>query len=971
MQKYLCLFILTIAPFVVCGQKQVLDNNPPAMDWRQINTPGFRVIFPHGYSKEAQRVANTLEHVRMAETESMGEDAPRKISLILQNQNSVSNGFVTLGPRRSEFYTMPPQDYNFIGTNRWLDLLAVHEYRHIVQFQQSKTGWNKFFYYLFGENTQAGMAFSAAPPWFWEGDATAIETSFTHSGRGRIPSFNRVFRANLLEGKRFNYHKQHLRSYKDYIPNHYVLGYHFVTHLRRRTNDPDIWGKVSNSAFSWPFIPFTFSNALKRHTGTYLVKNYDMMMNELDSVWTKQLQGLETTRFEPVNERRSKAFTDYSFPQILDNGKLVALKSGIGDIQQFVYIGADGEDEKVFVPGIMNESGMLSSAKNKVVWNEIHFDPRWRVRTYSVIKAFDFETEKLKVITHKTRYGGAAISPDAGRIVTVLTTEDQNTYLVILDYDTGQEIKRFDNPENAFYSMARWSDDGERIVALKTTEAGRSVVAFNVNSGAEQTLVPASYENKGHPVLYKNMLFYNSPLSGIDNIYMYDLESGEYYQVTSSKYGAYNPEISNAGDFVYYNDHTVNGLDVVRIPLDKSGWRLLTAVEDRSVKYYQPVVEQEGHEDILNSVPATEYPEKKYSRLGHIINLHSWGPYASTDLNSAQFGVFSQDVLSTTAISLGYQYDAVEETGFGYVNVSYQGFYPIIDLQVSKGSRSTEEAVTNENNQVEDVTFNWDETSVDVGLRLPLLLTRSKYHRELSLENEVGITKVENFNQNFRFLDQQSDGDLYTNVATVNYFNLLKQSIRDINSKWGQSFAGSYTSSPFGGDYDAGQLALRGTLYFPGLFKHHSFYLRGAYQHKSWKLDTLNNDTYLLSNQIPLPRGYSHSTWEDFFAASANYTLPLWYPDIALGPLLNLKRIRTNLFYDYGYSEIDLVNQAQRVRLQREDTYHSVGADVLFDVNFLRFPADIALGFRFSYAEPNNFKSGGSKFEFLISNISF
>lgn len=971
MQKYLWILVLITCPLILSGQDLVLNNNPASLDWRQINTPGFRIIFPEGFDKEAQRVANTLEHLRQAGSETMGDEPPKKISLILQNQNSVSNGFVTLGPRRSEFFTTPPQDYNFIGTNRWLDLLAVHEFRHIVQFEQSKTGWNKLFYYLFGENSQAGMAFSAAPPWFWEGDATAIETAFTHSGRGRIPSFNRVFRSNLLEGKRFNYHKQHLQSYKDYVPNHYVLGYHYITHLRRRTNDPDIWEKVSHNAFAWPFIPFTFSNALKKHTGHYVVKNYEMMMDDLDSVWTKQLNGMDLSTFERVNRRNTKAFTDYSYPQVLDNGAIIALKSGIGDIQQLVVINDNGEDEKIFVPGIVNESGMLSSAQNKVVWNEFHFDPRWRVHTYSVIKSYDFDTGKLRTITKKSRYSGATISPDGNKIATVLTTEDQNYYLVVLDYNTGEEVIRYENPDNAFYSMPRWSENGQKLVALKTTDAGRSVVSFGASSGAEQTLIPTSNENKGHPVLYNDILLYNSPLNGIDNIYALDIASGKHYQVTSSKYGAYNPEVSNDGAYIYYNDHAVNGLDVVKAPFNPSSWKLIDEVVDRSVKYYEPLVQQEGHKDILDDVPNTLYPISKYSELGHAINIHSWGPFASTDINSAQFGVFSRDVLSTTAISLGYRYDAVEESGYGYLNLSYQGFYPIIDLQISKGTRSTVESITNESNQPEDVTFNWDETSVDIGVRLPLLLTRSKYHRELSIENEVGLTKVEDFNQDFRFLDQQANGDLYTNRVTFNYYSLLKQSTRDINSRWGHSLAASYTSSPFGGDYDAGQTALRGTLYFPGLFKHHSFYLRGAFQHKKWKLDTLSNDTYLLLNQIPLPRGYSHSTWEDFISASANYTLPLWYPDIALGPILNLKRIRANLFYDYGYSEIDIVNEEQRVALQRAAIYHSVGADVLFDMNFLRFPADIALGFRFSYAEPNNFKSGGSKFEFLISNISF
>jgi hypothetical protein len=114
---------------------------------------------------------------------------PRKIPVILQNQSSVSNGFVTLTPRRSEFYTMPPQDYNFLGTNDWLDQLAAHEYRHVVQYQRANSGFNRALYYAFGPATLAAMASTSVPKWLWEGDAVAAETAFTHSGRGRIPNF--------------------------------------------------------------------------------------------------------------------------------------------------------------------------------------------------------------------------------------------------------------------------------------------------------------------------------------------------------------------------------------------------------------------------------------------------------------------------------------------------------------------------------------------------------------------------------------------------------------------------------------------------------------------------------------------------------------------------------------------------------------------------------------------------------------
>ncbi len=119
--------------------------------------PHFRVLFPEGFDDQAQRMAHTLEHIHEPEARTMGA-SPRKISVVLQNQSSVSNGFVTLLPRHSEFYTMPPQDYNFAGTNDWLNLLASHEYRHVVQYQHATRGFNRLFYYLFGNPTLAGMA---------------------------------------------------------------------------------------------------------------------------------------------------------------------------------------------------------------------------------------------------------------------------------------------------------------------------------------------------------------------------------------------------------------------------------------------------------------------------------------------------------------------------------------------------------------------------------------------------------------------------------------------------------------------------------------------------------------------------------------------------------------------------------------------------------------------------------------------
>jgi hypothetical protein len=328
-----------------------LENNPTSISWQQIKTDHFRILFQKGFDLQAQRMANTLEQIRKAESRTLGTE-PRRISVILQNQSSESNGFVSILPRRSEFFTLPPQDYNFIGTNDWLNLLATHEFRHVVQYQHATRGFNKFIYYLFGSTTLAGFSQAAVPQWFWEGDAVATETAMTPSGRGRLPNFGLVFRTNLLEGRTFNYHKQYLRSYKHNIPDHYVLGYYMVSHLRRKSQDPEIWGKITARSWGAPIIPFTFSNSIHNKTGRYVTTLFQETAADLKKEWQAEVDKLKPTLFETRNRRRSRAYTDYKYPQPMDNGSLLVMKRGIGDIEKFVVIDKNKDERKSFHAGI-------------------------------------------------------------------------------------------------------------------------------------------------------------------------------------------------------------------------------------------------------------------------------------------------------------------------------------------------------------------------------------------------------------------------------------------------------------------------------------------------------------------------------------------------------------------------------------------------------------------------------------------
>ncbi len=975
----ICCSFLTVSAFA----QVVLENNPPKIKWSQINTPHFRVLFPSGDDTQAQRVANTLEAIHSPEAVTLGSK-PKKISIILQSQSSVSNAFVSVAPRRSEFYMMPSQNYNFQGNSDWLDMISSHEYRHIVQFEHAKVGFNKFVYTLFGNNTFSAMAHAAAPDWFWEGDAVAIETAYTPTGRGKIPNFGLVFKSNLMEGRTFNYHKQYLRSYKHFMPNHYVFGFHMVSYLRRKTNDPEIWGKITERAWKWSFVPFTFSNAIHKETGLYVVDLYKEMASELKEDWQAEIDQLDLTTFERVNVRTKKAYTDYEFPQPLEDGSVLVLKSGIGDIQQFVLL-KEGKESKAFTPGIMNDAGMISATNSKVIWNEYGYDPRWRVENYSLIKSFDVGSKTKTIVSDKhARYVGAALSQDGYQVVTVRTDTEYASTVVVLDFFSGKVLHEYPNPDNEYYSMARFSEDGKKIVVLKANRQQKAVVLIDVESGKEELLLPYADENIGYPVLVGEYMVYNSPVSGIDNIYAVNLGTKEKRQITSSKYGAYNPAVNKERTTLYYNDQTKDGLDVVMIPFDPASWRSIGQPHSGPNLYQHLVVQETGSKELLSTVPETQRPVTKYSKLKGIINPYSWGAFVDSDLTSASIGISSRDLLSTTAIDLGYHFDLNERTGFWQAGLSYQGWYPIVDVAYRFGNRSVDEGEfdilvidgTDSVDTRQNITFEWNEHTVEAGLRIPLLTTRSKYHSSISFGNYIGFTQASNFRNQlvegrfvpavikddtvrsfYPFFNYVGNNQLVYNHFTMTAFRLLKTSARDILPRWGQSVSMEYYQTFKRSDLYGGLFSLWGRLYFPGLFKHHSFYGHAAYQKY-----LVNSDfsDYLFRNTIPLVRGIGVARFEEFYSLAANYTLPVWYPDIAMGPILNIQRVRANFFLDYGFGSAALYSGVAR-------TYTSVGTEVKFDINIFRFRPQLDVGFRYSIGlQPST-----TMFEFLIGTFNF
>ena len=961
MKKLLALLFLGILTLSNINAQTTLPNLPPSIKWQQINTPHFKIVYPQGFETQGQRMANTLAHLYKPVSSSLNA-SPRKIDIILQNQHAVANGFVTLGPRRSEFYTMAPQNYNFAGTNDWLDMLAIHEFRHVVQYDRSRTGFTKFVGYVLGEFSRNATASASVPSWFWEGDAVGVETALTHSGRGRFPNFSMAFRANLLEKGSFNYSKQYLRSFKDFIPNHYVLGYHFSTYIKNNYGAKAMESIVEQT-WNLPFVPFEYSFAMKKATGSKMPVLYNQMMEELKVKWQAQIENESLNDYQTLTVRQTPRFTNYTYPQPIDGGGVLALKSGLDDIPQFVSIQPDTKKEKkTFLLGPMNNPGFVSVAGNTVVWTEYRYDPRWLTRSYSVVNTYNLATKTVKQLTSKSRYSAAAISPDRTKIVVVETTDDYANRLVILNANSGEVLKKIENEENGFYSMPRWDDAGESIVVLNQFNQKKGVLLINYETANKKVILDYSYEHIGFPIIYKNYLLYNSGLTGIDNIYALDMAASKKYRVTSAKYGASNPAISLDGKLIYYNNYVVEGNDIVSIPFNPSSWMPIEQVKNGDIKLYEPLIEAENNSDVLLHVPDSTYQTKRYRKKP--LNVHSWGPLFTGSLTEIELGVYSKNVLSTTDVFAGVEFDNVGNVK-GVGRVSYQGWYPIVDVVTTYGNRVTNTTYRDTLDVIRPDRVTWTETILKTGLRVPWLLTKSKFQSKIEVYNYIGVTSVTNFNSQafgdnrYRF-NQVGNGNLVQNEFVVTWYNLLNQNKRDIYSRFGQTLTFENFSTPYGGDLKGGLTILKSQLYFPGLFKHHSLNFFAAWQ--SQKI-TLSQGEYWFNNRMPFPRGHTPEIFNNFYTIRSNYDLPLIHPDIRIGPFLYIQRIKAKIFYDYGYGRVDIPEES----IEYSRSFQSTGIDLTFDFNVMRALPLLELGVRAVYLPDTQ----ESRVEFLIGSIGF
>lgn len=915
-------------------------QDPASLKWVQIKTERFRIIYPEKYGEAGIDFAKSLDDA-YSRLGSLFPEKKFKIPVIIHNYTTSSNGYVVWAPRRMEIYPTPEQ--NTIPLDPFKQL-SIHELTHVLQMESLNKGFTKAMSVLFGEQIYGVTAF-LLPLWFLEGDAVFAESVLTGSGRGRNPSFQKQMKAISVEkDKMYTYDKIVNGSYKDYIPDHYQSGYQMVTWAMAKY-DPQVWNKVLSFTGEQPFTINPVNISLLKSTGLRKKALYREAFDSLGTIWTKDVSRVKAISYQPVNPAKNGQYINYYCPVLIGNDSIVAVKTSLSRSPAFVLISPSEKREKtIHMPGQIYPY-YISYGGGKLVWVETWNDPRWVNREYSIIKVMDMKSSNIKRLTKKSRYLSAAISPDGKIIAASENTINNKNSIVFINPETGDVLKSVPSPENAYLQRPQWAEGGEKVTVISLKDEGEGILSFNLSTSQWETLIEPGKNDLQSSFLKNDSLLFISSLSGTDNVYL--LTPGEKIKaITNSRFGT--ADLSMKGDNILFSDYTSHGSNIteltfpcpLRIP-DEAAASSSFLINRFDIKPKIP-------EDKNNRV----YIPEPYRKWQHLLRFHSWMPFYAdietikSDPATVRPGItlLTQNQLSTLVSSVGYEYSA-EKKHVIHSRVTWKGWYPVIESQLDYGN-STRIAKFGEN--VASPLSARPGLTFSNTLSVPLSFSSGRYYQYF----RPSLTS--DYANNYIYIKEDGNYDYGQNIlsARVYFSNYHRSAQRDIYPRWAQTFDLNYSFAPSDRNIYGTEISIKTSFYFPGFFTGNGIKLR-------FEKEKQEPQKFMLNRRVSLPRGYENIISRDIDLLSADFAIPLVYPDFNIASLLYIKRIRASLFYDFaqGSGNTYYENTAEGlvpVEFRNyKEYFRSTGIELMTDFHLFRIPYMISCGVQSSWKSVN------------------
>ncbi|QDK44539.1 hypothetical protein DOM22_04885 [Bdellovibrio sp. ZAP7] len=877
-------FAFLLNSLVANAQVSIIDQSPSSTQWKTIENDFVKVIYPETFKSRAIYVANMIEHYSQVVGLSYGIKTPKKVTLIIRDQMAEPNGFVTLMPRRTEWYgstTFSP----IVGSTEWYQTLSIHEYRHVQQFDAFSHNTVDYFNWLFGDLGIALADSLVNKSWMKEGDAVYAETKFTDAGRGRSPRFLARLKALLMGRATPTYDQFISGTYQDSLVNQYVYGYILISRAYQKYGD-DFWEKINEKNSRGPH-PWRFENAFKDISGTSFRKFYYESFDELRKQWAKDsFPGLEKTEFSVATDPKFQDGATY-FIQY-DLNKVPAL-----------YKKTANETEKVVEIPYTGDLGRLDYSADHAVYSDFLPHPRYGFQGYSDLVLVNLKSGSHKYMTSDLRVYNPHFGHDGKTVLATEYLQDQTWQIVEFDL-TGKRLRSLKLANlNLVEAVAL---DKDKVVVFALDKAGyRSMIQASFGSDKFTTILPGSRNNMFS--LHSNGngdVLFEAQYKGVIEILKLNSATMTFSQCTQSKIASYSPTF--AGSEFYYSEQFPYGNRIQKGSLNDCKPIAKTELVDSKYlgddpsdaynKFPEVKIADQLNYDTKN---ASKYHEEDYSGFdARAFTPHTWSFFASRGFGLT---VMTDNYLRDFGATVSLGSDGEENVPYTSLQVDFKRYWPVLSLLGDIRNRKT-----NVMNSDPEQDLTWREGSYGVGMLLPYQFKHHMYSGFMGLGYSAKILRTESYRVDD--VGVPGTGSSQYVDQTVNFqFSYAKEAqTRAILSPWSITLLAEYEdASTMNEDSVPGSYRTYGSLALttPGIFRNNSILLAFSGQqgeegtgHYLFAPPVINPVGYVYS------RGFDYKTSDKFAKASFNYMFPIAYPDWNAGLWIYVNRIYANLFLD-------------------------------------------------------------------------
>jgi len=650
MRKYFWFSFFVIILLVIFSNSASSQRFDPYLDWREMNTGNFLIIFPSSLKDIALEVAVLAERLLPQIETFLNTTLSFQPAIVLVDNTDIPNGYGD--PLQGEIHLVLSHPYDqFLGTRfrSWIQMVLAHELTHILHLEAASPEikrWRKLLGYVTLPNV-------IQPIWVWEGYAMYAENHFGTQGRPSDTMYDMYLREIALQD---GFEPPYLLGGYSFL-NHwpaqngcYIYGASVCQFIADHFGEKKL-GEISKLR-SENFQIYGFDKALKKVLGVDTNELWTLWKESLKEKYQSQFQNLKSEGITDLNFLTERGYYTSGLRLSPDGEKLVYSLTHPEYIAGLRLLDRKSGKERIIVRGYIVGTPVFSKDGKRLVYSKIVTE---RYRSWFDIFQYDLNTGKEKRLTQGIR----AFSPFfRGDKVFFLRRNIFPEGLYSLDQNSGKIELVYEFP-STFRPNQAVTDPLEEKIVLSGWQNGFLDLAFYHEDGTLHFITSDAYADLTPSFSPDGKtLYFSSDRNGVYNIYAYRLDTGEFFRLTNVLSGLFEPNFD--GNHFFGISYHEFGFDIAEFQSRTNDWK--------KIEFKNQTFPPFEDETIINQ----KYDDKPYQAIKHLFPRY-WVPLIWGGTTNAR------DYLGFHSYSISYQNDLNENF---LTTFSYQGLFMNPEVKV-------------------------------------------------------------------------------------------------------------------------------------------------------------------------------------------------------------------------------------------------------------------------------------------------